>query len=49
MWQLYGIDSKGVKHLINEGDLAYLDRIVEARDGMCWIGGECCSFQILRK
>lgn len=37
------------KYSLAEGSLQELDRIVELREGICWIGNECCQLQIIHK
>ena len=45
--QLVAIHTDGSATVINDtNDLAYLDRIVEARDGTVWIGSEACDLRV---
>lgn len=49
-FQLVAIDTKNTKVqvLAEDRDSEYLDRIVEARDGMTWIGSEPCTLKVAR-
>ena len=45
--QLVAVHSDGHKTVINDtNDPAYLDKIVEARDGTVWIGSELCDLRV---
>lgn len=50
-YQILAIDCKNqvVQVVTEDHDVNYLDRIVEARDGMTWIKGEPCSLEVKRK
>lgn len=48
MYTLYAVDSNNNFHMIRKsGDIELLDKIVERNDGIWWVGGEACSFQIV--
>lgn len=49
-FQLIAVDTKNTKVqvLAEDRDCEYLDRIVEARDGMTWIGSEPCTLKVAR-
>ena len=49
-FQLVAVDNndKKVQILAEDCDTNYLDRIVEARDGMTWIGSEPCTLKVVR-
>ena len=50
-FQLLAVDHKDkvVQIVAEDSDYSYLDRIVEGRDGMTWIGSEPCSLKVVRK
>ena len=50
-YQILAIDhcDKIVQVVTEDTDCAYLDRIVEGRDGIAWIGSEPCSLKVVRK
>lgn len=48
MYVLYAVDENGNFHMIRKsGNVEILDNIVERNDGIWWVGGEACSFQII--
>lgn len=48
-FQLIATDFHDNKHVVNTSkDSSYLWQIVEARDGITWVGGECCSLEVVR-
>lgn len=51
MFQILALDhsNKVVQVVTEDGDCGFLDRIVEARDGITWIGSEPCSLKVVRK
>ena len=50
-YQLLAIDHKNkiVQIVTEDSDCEFLDKVVEARDGMTWIGSEPCSLKVVRK
>lgn len=49
MFQLIAIDSKDNRHVVNtSSDSSYLYQILDAREGITWIGYECCSLEVVR-
>lgn len=50
-FQLLAVDhnDKVVQVVSEDTDCTFLDRVVEARDGITWIGSEPCSLKVVRK
>lgn len=47
MVQLIAVHPDGRKTVVNDtNDVQFLDRIVEDRDGMVWIGSELCDLRV---
>lgn len=45
--QLIAVHPDGKKTVINTtNDVQYLDKIVEDRDGMAWIGSDLCDLKV---
>ena len=45
--QLIAIHPDGRQTVVNTtNDIEYLDRIVESRDGMTWIGSDLCDLRV---
>jgi len=48
VFQLIATDWHDNKHVVNTSeDSGYLWQILEAREGITWIGGECCSLEVV--
>ena len=49
-FQILAVDSKNkvIQVVREDSDCEFLDRIVENRDGMTWIGSEPCSLKVVR-
>ena len=47
MVQLIAVHPDGSKTVINDtNDIAFLDKIVEDRDGMVWLGSDLCDLRV---
>lgn len=47
MVQLVAVHSDGKQTVINDTqDMAFLEKIVEMRDGTVWIGSELCDLRV---
>ena len=47
MVQLIAVHPDGRKTVVNDtNDVQFLDKIVEDRDGMVWIGSELCDLRV---
>lgn len=49
-FQLVAVNHKNtrVQILAEDRDISFLDKIVEARDGITWVGSEPCSLEVVR-
>jgi len=48
VFQLIATDWHDNKHVINTSeDPNYLWQILDARDGITWVGTECCSLEVV--
>lgn len=49
VFQLIATDMHDNKHVINSSnDAGYLYQILDAREGITWVGCECCSLEVVR-
>ena len=47
-FQLIAVDFHENRHVVSTSeDSTVLWQILEARDGITWIGGECCSLEVV--
>ena len=48
-FQLIAVDMHDRRHVVDTSeDSSYLWQIVDAREGITWVGGECCSLEVVQ-